>query len=239
MRICLNDLFYGHGRKLMQGHMAFESGIVSRNCKQQTDVLPGVETFGLCAVMIPCKDVSKMKMDWWWLFLATRMGGWDRSFESNSFLNGFSENTSGTSLFSRPRWVEVYNRGGCTLKHCWEKISDPSMERLRMDDERSLVSVWFFCGFLSANNEIRLIEPSVRVKVCIIPCGGYSWDLLTLCDKWFDHSKRLESKNWRSCLRKINASTAVQRQNFYNMFSINNANNIPKFGFTLESKHIL
>ena len=97
----------------------------------------------------------------------------------------------------------------------------------------------FFCRFLSANNEIRLIEPSVRVKVCIIPCGGYSWDLLTLCDKWFDHSKRLESKNWRSCLRKINASTAVQRQNFYNMFSINNANNIPKFGFTLESKHIL
>ena len=67
-------------------------------------------------------------------------GEWDRSFESNSF----SENTSGTSLFSRPRWVEVYNRGGCTLKHCWEKISDPSMERLRMDDERSLVSVWLF-----------------------------------------------------------------------------------------------
>lgn len=22
----------------------------------------------------------------------------------------------------------TYNRGGCTLKHCWEKISDPSME---------------------------------------------------------------------------------------------------------------
>lgn len=59
-QICLNDLFYGHGRKLMQGHMAFESGI-------------------------------------------------------------------------------VYNRGGCTLKHCWEKISDPSMERLRMDDERLLI----------------------------------------------------------------------------------------------------
>ena len=31
---------------------------------------------------------------------------------------------------------EVYNRGGCTLKHCWEKISDPSMEALRMTDER-------------------------------------------------------------------------------------------------------
>lgn len=136
MRICLNDLFYGHGRKLMQGHMAFESGIVSQICKQQTNVLPGVETFGLCAVMIPCIDGDCSWPPGW--------GEWDRSIESNSCLNSFSENTSGTSLFSRPRWVEVYNRGGCTLKHCWEKISDPSMERLRMDDERSLVSVWVF-----------------------------------------------------------------------------------------------
>lgn len=90
----------------------------------------------------------KMFLRWRWIdgdcSWPPGWGGWDRSFESNSFLNSFSENTSGTSLFSRPRWVEVYNRGGCTLKHCWEKISDPSMERLRMDDERSLVSVWVF-----------------------------------------------------------------------------------------------
>ena len=33
LRICLNDLFYGHGRKIMQGHMAFESGIVPWRCE--------------------------------------------------------------------------------------------------------------------------------------------------------------------------------------------------------------
>ena len=59
-QICLNDLFYGHGKKLIQGHMAFESGI-------------------------------------------------------------------------------IYNRGGCTLKHCWEKISDPSMEEKKLQDERLMV----------------------------------------------------------------------------------------------------
>jgi len=56
-QICLNDLFYGPGRKLIQGHMAFESGI-------------------------------------------------------------------------------VYNRGGCTLRHCFEPISDKSMEDLRLNDDR-------------------------------------------------------------------------------------------------------
>jgi len=52
-QICLNDLVYGHGKKIMEGHVAFESGI-------------------------------------------------------------------------------VYNRGGCTLRHCWEKISDPSMEEKKI-----------------------------------------------------------------------------------------------------------
>jgi len=79
-QICLNDLFYGHGRKIMQGHMAFESGI-------------------------------------------------------------------------------VYNRGGCTLKHCWEKISDPSMEALRMTDERLLI-VHFMGGSKNFAPEILCGDPS-------------------------------------------------------------------------------
>eukprot|EP00434_Breviolum_minutum_P009390 symbB.v1.2.008269.t1/scaffold518.1/size193124/10 len=59
-QICLNDLVYGHGKKIMEGHVAFQSGI-------------------------------------------------------------------------------VYNRGGCTLKHCGEKISDPSMEELNTKDPRLLI----------------------------------------------------------------------------------------------------
>lgn len=35
------------------------------------------------------------------------------------------------------RLPEVYNRGGCTLKHCGEKISDPSMEELNTKDDET------------------------------------------------------------------------------------------------------
>ena len=39
------------------------------------------------------------------------------------------------------RLPEVYNRGGCTLKHCGEKISDPSMEELNTKDDETNITM--------------------------------------------------------------------------------------------------
>lgn len=152
-------------------------------------------------------------------------GEWDRSNESNSFSNSCSENTSGTSLFSRPRWVEVYNRGGCTLKHCWEKISDPSMERLRMDDERSLVSVWVFLWIFCPPTMIlglSLIKPSVRVKMRIIPCWGYSWGLLTICNKGFFIIQKAWVKNLKILFESDQCrNCSAEAKLLQHVFSIN------------------
>lgn len=68
--------------------------------------------------------------------------------------------------FIRNRLPEVYNRGGCTLKHCGEKISDPSMEELNTKDDETnmMMRIPTSCHYTKHRSEWSKIQVVVAIN---------------------------------------------------------------------------